>query len=294
MLQPSGIIPAMVTPFHADESLNFEATGQLLDHLIGLGVHGIFILGSNGEFHVLGEAEKVAFAQYVIQKVNHRVPVYVGVGACGTLETIRLAKKMEALGADALSVITPYFIAPTQSELITHYTRIAEAVSLPIILYNIPKNTGISIAPETVRQLATLPNIIGIKDSSGDMELMKQYLEAAQGQTFTALVGSDSKISKAIRLGAKGAIAGTANVITRHDLDLYDALMAHDDAQADRLQEGIDVLRNVLKLGTVPSVLKRAVTLMGIDVGAARGPVVSCSEDADQKIREALSYYHLL
>ena len=110
-----GIITPIVTPFHrdAEQSINYEATQQLIDHLIAKGVKGIFILGSNGEFHVIEEAEKIEFAEKVIQMVDHRVPVYVGTGACSTKETIRLSKKMEELGADALSVITPYFLTPT-------------------------------------------------------------------------------------------------------------------------------------------------------------------------------------
>lgn len=211
-----GIITPIVTPFHRDEeqSINYEATKQLIDHLIAKGVKGIFILGSNGEFHVIEEAEKIEFAEKVIGMVDHRVPVYVGTGACSTKETIRLSKKMEELGADALSVITPYFLTPTEEELVQHFTAVAESVSIPIILYNIPKATGCNLSAEVVGRLAEVENIRGIKDSSGKEENLKAYAELAKRDDFDLLIGSDSKISYGYALGASGAVAGTSNVIT--------------------------------------------------------------------------------
>ena len=178
-----GIITPIVTPFHRDaqQSINYEATQQLIDHLIAKGVKGIFILGSNGEFHVIEEAEKIEFAEKVIQMVDHRVPVYVGTGACSTKETIRLSKKMEELGADALSVITPYFLTPTAEELVQHFTAVAESVSIPIILYNIPKATGCNLSAEVVGRLAEVKNIRGIKDSSGKEENLRRMQKLRSG-----------------------------------------------------------------------------------------------------------------
>ena len=292
-MEIKGIITAMVTPFDENQKVNEQAARQLIDHLIDKGVSGLFILGSNGEFHVLSDEEKVAFAKVVIEHVNHRVPVYVGAGACSTQETIKLAKKMEAIGADALSVISPYFIAVTQQELANHYRRVAEAVNIPIIMYNIPKNTGVNIEPETVKSLIGVKNIAGIKDSSGNMENMQGYIDAAKGSDFVVLVGSDSKILPALKIGAAGAIAGTSNVITELDVSIYENFLKGDLEAAQKAQEDIDVLRGVLKLGTVPSVMKRAVTLMGIDVGDARYPVEKLPEEADEKIKEALRFYGL-
>ena len=292
-MEIKGIITAMVTPFDENQKVNEKAARQLIDHLIEKGVSGLFILGSNGEFHVLSDEEKVAFAKVVVEHVNHRVPVYVGAGACSTQETIKLAKQMEAIGADALSVISPYFIAPTQQELANHYRRVAEAVNIPIIMYNIPKNTGVNIEPATVKSLIGVKNIAGIKDSSGNMENMQGYIDAAKGSDFVVLVGSDSKILPALKIGAAGAIAGTSNVITELDVSIYENFLKGDLEAAQKAQEDIDVLRGVLKLGTVPSVMKRAVTLMGIDVGDARYPVEKLPKEVDEKIKEALNFYGL-
>lgn len=292
-----GIITPIVTPFNRDEeqSINYEAAKQLINHLIKKGVNGIFILGSNGEFHVIDEYEKVAFAKEVIRMVDHRVPVFVGTGACSTRETIRLSQKMEAAGADALSVITPYFIKPAEEELYEHFKEVANSVKIPIVLYNIPKSTGCNIPKEAVARLAEIDNIQAIKDSSGDVDNLKGYVEAGRNKNLSVLVGSDSKISAGYRLGATGAIAGTSNVITDVLVKLNKALKTNDTETAKVLQGDIDVLRDVLKLGTVPSIIKRAVELADIaPVGPARKPVKETTPEVDEKIKEVLKHYQLI
>ena len=292
-----GIITPIVTPFNRDkeQSINYEATEKLIEHLIKKGVNGIFILGSNGEFHVIDEDEKVEFAKKVIEIVNKRVPVFVGTGACSTREAIRLSKKMEELGADALSVITPYFIKPTDEELYDYFKEIANSVKIPIVLYNIPKSTGCNISKEVVEKLAKIENIKAIKDSSGNIDTLKGYIEVAQNSDLNVLVGSDSKISIGYNLGATGAIAGTSNVITDVLVNLHNALKANNTEEANKLQGDIDVLRATLPLGTVPSVMKRAVELANIaPVGPARKPVNELSLETDKKIKEMLKYYKLI
>ena len=291
-----GIITPIVTPIkrNEDESLNVEAMKQLVDHLIEKGVSGIFPLGSNGEFHVLDNEEKMIFTKAVIDHVNQRVPVYVGTGACSTKETVQLSKQAEALGADALSVITPYFLKPTEEELIQHYTKVAESVKIPIILYNIPKATGVNISASVLKALTKVENIRGIKDSSGDLDNLKGYIEVTKGTNVNVLVGSDSKILAGYKMGATGAIAGTSNLITATLVGLDQAFRAGKIDEAQKLQQDIEELRKVLPLGTVPSILKRAIELAGIaKVGPARLPVEEVSVQAEEKIKNMLSHYQL-
>ena len=291
-----GIITPIVTPFHRDEeqSINYEALEKLINYLIEHGVKGIFILGSNGEFHVIDEEEKVELAKRTIEIVNHRVPVFVGTGCCSTRETVRLSRKMEELGADALSVITPYFLKPTNENLYAHYKTIAQSVSLPIVLYNIPKATGCPLDPELVDRLADIENIKAIKDSSGELDRLEAYAKIAKEKDFELLVGSDSKISYAYGIGATAAVAGTSNVIVDTLVGLDEALRTGNAIKAEKLQKDIDVLRGVLKLGTVPSAMKRSCELAGIaPVGPARMPVQELSKEDDQKIIQMLKYYHL-
>lgn len=295
-MKMEGIITPIVTPFkrNVSQEINYEATKELIDHLISHGVNGIFILGSNGEFHVIDEDEKIEFTKKVVEFVDKRVPVYVGTGSCSTRATIRLSKAVEAAGADALSVITPYFLKPTDENLYNHYKEIAESVNIPIMLYNIPKATGCPLNPELVERLADIPNIKGIKDSSGDVDNLKAYAEIAKRKDINLLVGSDSKISIAYDLGATGAVAGTSNVIVDTLVGLDKALRSGETELAEKLQKDIDVLRGVLKLGTVPSVMKRATELAGIaEIGPARKPVQELSAEDDEKIKEMLKYYNL-
>lgn len=288
-----GIIVAMVTPFDENQKIDFQATKQLVNKLIADGVYGLFILGTNGEFHLLNNQEKVEFAKCVIDETRKRVPVYVGTGGNSTAEVIELSKQMEALGADALSVITPYFLVPSQEELICHYKAVAAAVKIPIVLYNIPKNTGINIAIETVAELAKVENIIGIKDSSGNIDNIEGYINASKDQDFAVLSGSDSLILKALKVGAKGAIAATANLLTKNDVAIYENFINNKMEEAEVAQQRIEMLRSVLKLATVPSVLKKSLVLSKMPVGPCRLPVTEPKAEAIPKIKEMLAYYGL-
>lgn len=287
----NGIICAMVTPFDDQQKINLEATKNLIEQLLQNKINGIFILGTNGEFHVMSNEEKLSFADFVVQTVKHKVPVFVGTGSNSTQETIELSQKMEKIGVDALSIITPFLVPITQNELVEHYKRIAASVSIPVILYNIPKNTGISIAVESVTKLAQVKNIIGIKDSSGNIDNIINYIQATKEYDFSVLSGSDSLILKALKAGATGAIASTSNLLSKIDVGIYNDFCIGNMEEAEKKQQSIEKLRAVLKLGTVPSVIKRAVSLAGINVGPARYPVADISENIDKEIVKMLDSY---
>lgn len=290
-MELKGIITAMVTPFKADQTINEEGTVALVNRLINKGVAGLFILGTNGEFHVMNQLEKKHFAKIVIEATAGRVPVYVGTGGNSTEEVINLSKEMAAMGADALSVISPFFVGLTEAELVNHYTKIADEVSIPIILYNIPKNTGMNISPEVVSILSSHPNIIGIKDSSGSLDNMSHYIAAAKGQQFDVLSGSDSLILKALEIGATGAVAATSNVLTANDVAIYNHWLAGDLVAAQERQESIEEFRRVLKFGTLPSVLKVAISIQGIEVGLPRLPVLPIGVEQRREVVRVMASY---
>lgn len=249
-----GVIVPMVTPFNRDEeqSINYEAAEQLLEKLISEGADGIFTFGSNGEFHVCSPDEKIKFSKFIIEKTAGRLPVYVGTGACSTKEALYMSREAEAIGADALSVINPYFLGISDQQLVEYFKTVAASVKIPVLLYNIPKGTGKNISKEAVEQLVAIENIKGIKDSSGNIDNLKDYLDAAAGHDVDVLVGSDGKISEAHALGAQGAIAGTANLITKVVVDLWRALEAGNAEEAARLQAEIEPIRDILHLGSTP------------------------------------------
>lgn len=293
----NGIITPIVTPFNDDETqtINYQATDQLIDYLIKNGVNGIFPLGSNGEFNVLTIKERNEFASHVISYVDHRVPVYVGTGACSSNEAVYLSRKAEELGADALSVITPYFFKLRDEDIYNYYKQIAESVKIPIILYNIPGNTQNNINPKVLDQLARIPNVAGIKDSSGNTESIDAYLKVVQKhENLHFLIGSDSKISYAFERGATGAIAGTSNLLVKNVVALNNALRSGDTETAKKMQESLNPLRKIMHEAPVPSVLKRAVTLAGIaNVGNARKPEIAPNETLNQEIKELIVEYNL-
>ncbi len=292
-----GIITPIVTPFYRDEKqeINYDATKKLVDYVIDNGVSGIFVLGSNGEFHVIRQQEKIEFAKRVVEMVDHRVPVFAGPGACSTQETIETAKAMEAAGVDALSVISPYFVQPTDEELYEHFKAVAESVKIPIILYNIPRLTGVNINSTVFERLTALDNVAGIKDSSRNIENLQSYIDVAKKKGLAVLVGSDGIIAQGYRMGATGAIAGMSNVIPKLMTDMFKALVEKRDEEADKLQEEVNVIRSVNKLATMPSVLKRALELGNIaEAGPARKPVFETTPEVDEKIKEMLKHYGLI
>lgn len=289
----SGVIVPMVTPFNRDEnqSINYETGEQLVEKLIAGGASGIFTFGSNGEFHVCTPDERIEFSKFVIEKVAGRVPVYVGTGACSTHDAVEMSKRAEAIGADALSVINPYFMGISDDQLKGYFETVAASVSIPVMLYNIPKSTGKNIPASVVAEVAQIDNVRGVKDSSGDMENLKSYIEASAGRDVDVIVGSDGKISAAHALGATGAIAGTGNLITEVVVNLWKALEAGDDAEAQRLQAEVEPIRDILHLGSTPQTLKRSLELAGYPVGPARFPVNEVADGIDERIVAMLDHY---
>ncbi|MFM2487408.1 4-hydroxy-tetrahydrodipicolinate synthase [Enterococcus avium] len=285
-----GIITAMVTPL-SEDGINEAATRKLVNKLINDGVHGLFVLGTNGEFYALSEAEKLALVEIVVDEATGRVPVFAGSGGISTEEVIKVTNQFAELGVDAVSVITPYLIKLSDEELIQHYQTIALNTNLPMILYNIPANTQLSINESVFKELIQLPQIIGIKDSSGKLENIQMYLEMNDREDFSILIGSDSLILPALQMGVDGAVAATSNVLTKSDLGIYQAFLENKMERAQVLQESINDFRGILKLATVPSVLKHSLELIGFPVGAPKNPVRKVSSKFDAEICETLSKY---
>jgi 4-hydroxy-tetrahydrodipicolinate synthase len=285
-----GIIPAMVTPFDRDEQLNEPALKEMTVRFVQAGVHGLFCLGTNGEFFSLTFDEKVRVAEIVAEASEGKVPVYAGAGCTSTAETIRLAQRLEAVGVQALSVITPYFLTYTQEELFRHFAQVAEATALPIVLYNIPARTSNALQPKTVARLAALPNIVGIKDSSGSFDTILQYIEQTPS-SFAVLAGSDSLILATLMAGGKGAIAATANVFPETVVAIYENWMQGRYEQAEEAQRVLRDLRDAFTLGTLPSVLKAFLNRMGVPAGPSRSPAGPLSQQADNEMQLILAKY---
>lgn len=293
-MEIKGIIPAMVTPFDQEEALNEEALRQLVNYLIEGGVHGLFPIGSQGEFYALTVEEKQRVWEVVVEEAAGRAPVYAGTTAMTTREVIALNKVAERAGVDAVSVMTPFFINPNQEELYQHYTAIADATRLPVILYSNPGRTGgLNLSVDLVARLAEHPNIVAIKDSSGDFSLTAEYIRCT-GDDFTVLLGRDTFIYAGLLHGAKGAIAATANVVPALVVEIYQAFAEGDLGRALEAQNRLAPLRHAFGLGTFPVVVKEALTLIGINAGPARSPVGPITPESREKLKNVLQMMEVL
>lgn len=286
-----GIISAIVTPMNSDESINHEKLVKQIDRMIASGIHGIFCLGTNGEFYALTYKEKLKIIETTVKAVAKRVPVYAGVGCTTTRETIELAQQAQILGADIASIITPYFGQVNQEQLFNHYKTIAENIDLPILLYNIPARTGNSIECTTLERLAAITNIIGIKDSSGNFDNILKYLEITNRE-FPVLSGNDSLILYTLMAGGHGAVSGCANIFPYKLAQIYELFKKGEIIESLKIQDSIRPIRNCLSLGNPNSIVKYIVNLCGHDVGPARSPF-NISTELDEKLLKVIETYNL-
>ena len=292
--QPNGIICPIVTPFRDNEELDLPQLRSHIDYLLAAGVHGIFVSGSTGECCLLDESEKQLLISTAVEHVNHRVPVYAGTGAESTREAIRLTKMAQREGVDGVSIITPYFIMPSQAELFDHYRRIAGEASLPIILYSNPATCGgLRIEPETVARLAELPNIVGIKDSSGDLQNLIEIVRLVPA-TFSVMQGRDTLIYPALIFGAQGAVPATSNLAPQWCVEIYEAFRKGDHAAAKTAQLRLSPIRLSLMLGTAPGAVKAALALLGRSMGPSRLPIGQLSAEQQMKLQNVLRLAGLL
>ncbi|HEX9795942.1 MAG TPA: 4-hydroxy-tetrahydrodipicolinate synthase [Anaerolineales bacterium] len=285
--QPRGIIPAMVTPLTSDDTIDVAGLTALTRHLIEGGCHGLFSVGSQGEFWALTAEEKQLTWETVVAETNGQIPVYAGSNAVTTREAVVLTQLAERCGVDAVSVLTPFFISPTDDQLFAHYRAIADASSLPVVLYANPARTAVKLSVDLVARLAEVPGIVGIKDSSGDLGLTAAYIGAVPA-TFSVLMGNDALILASLIYGTKGAIAATANVVPDMVVAIYDLFLQGDIGGARQAQDRLAALRRAFTWGTFPVVIKEALDLIGLPAGPARAPVGPLTDDQRQRLRQLL------
>ncbi|KPA08665.1 MULTISPECIES: dihydrodipicolinate synthase family protein [Pantoea] len=287
----NGVLTAIVTTFDREGAFDPERQREQVRRQINAG-NGIFCGGTNGEFFVLNEQEKIAVTTTCVDEVNGRASVVAHIGEISTRETIRLGKQIARLGVDAVSAITPWFVPLKQQELIDHYQRVADALTVPLFLYNIPARTGNTLQPETVRTLAAHPNIIGIKDSAGSYESLSGFLQAtADCQDFDVLNGPDSLIHQGFVDGCSASISGLANVAPEAINAIWARFHAGDIAGSHQAQENVTGLRTALySIGFSPAAVKKAVSLQGFEVGESRYAVQFSAEE-QQQIRQIVNHY---
>lgn len=290
-----GVIPPLVTPMHPDGSLNLTAMPTLVEAMLDAGVHAVFTPGSQSEAYALSADERAQVIDAALEAVNGRVPVIAGTGAITTRDAIAHSQRAARAGVDALSILTPYFITPSQDEIYAYYADIAAAVSLPILGYSNPQRAVVKIAPATLGRLARdIPHFVGVKDSSGDVAETAAIIRACPPD-FKVFVGRDTLIYPSLCIGAAGTVALTVNVAPRLAVGIYEAFQAGDHARARALQERLSILREGLpRFGSYPVWVKEAMALQGLPAGPTRKPILPLGDDQRAELRALLVNVGLL
>lgn len=293
MLRIQGSIVAIVTPFNQDGSVNFSKLGELVDWQIQNGTDGIVALGTTGESATMTDEEDDAVCEYVIKRVNGRIPVIVGSGSNCTASMLDKSLRYQAMGAQGLLIIAPYYNKTNEEGMYRHFATVVDAVDIPCILYNVPGRTGCSISEGVVKRLAGHPNVMGIKEASGNMSYackIARYL----GPDFAMYSGNDDITVPILSIGGSGVISVLANILPQQTHDMVMAYLSGDTAAATAAQLRYLELINSLFLEVNPIPVKAALNMMGWEVGPCRMPLYEMSQGAAQRLRAALEEAGLL
>ena len=283
----SGSMVALVTPMDAQGALDWDSLSKLVDFHLQEGTNAIVAVGTTGESATLDVDEHIEVVRRVVDQVNGRIPIIAGTGANSTREAIELTELAKGVGADACLLVTPYYNKPTQEGLYRHFLAIAEAVAIPQILYNVPGRTVCDMLPETVERLSRVPNIIGIKEATGDLQRAREVIERV-GQDFLVYSGDDPTAVEMMLLGGKGNISVTANVAPRAMSDLCAAAMRGEAAIARAINDRLMPLHKALFLESNPIPVKWALNEMGMIPEGIRLPLTWLSERCHEPLRQAM------
>lgn len=268
-----GAITAIVTPFK-DDKINYDVLGELIEFQIKNDIDGIVVCGTTGESSTLSLEEKKEVISFVVQKVSHRVPVIAGTGSNNTAASIELSIYAETAGADYLLLVTPYYNKATQNGLIKHFTKIAKAVSIPCILYNVPSRTGVDIASKTVLELSKVPNICGIKEASGNISKALEILSGISSENnFILLSGNDDMIVPLLSIGAMGVISVLSNIAPKDTHIMCESFLNGNIELSKQLQLKYSQLISSLFCEVNPIPIKAALEVIGFNVGEPRLPL---------------------
>lgn len=285
---------AIVTPMNQDGTVNYEVFGQIVEEQIAGGTDCIIVCGTTGEASTLSHEEHLECVKFVIDKVNHRIPVVAGTGSNCTETAIYLSKESEKYGADGLLVVTPYYNKATQKGLIKHFSAIADSVKIPVILYNVPGRTGCNILPETAVAInEACPNVVAIKEASGNISQVAKLAALAKGK-IDIYSGNDDQIVPIMSLGGKGVISVLSNVAPKQTHDIVAEYLAGNVEKSRELQlEAIELI-DALFCEVNPIPVKAAMNLQGKNVGTLRMPLTEMEEKNQEKLAAAMRNYGIL
>ena len=289
----SGSITALVTPFTEQGSVDYVALDRLVDFQLENGTHGLAVIGTTGESATMSREEIIAVMSRVIGRVRGRIPIMVGTGLAGTAKTVEQTLAAAEMGADAALVITPYYNRPPQRGLVAHFTAVADASPIPLVLYNVPPRTGVDMLPETVEQLSSHPQIIGIKEAVGERDRVQEIVQRC-GPDFIVLSGDDPSCLQAMGLGGRGVVSVASNAAPALMQQLCAAALSGEWQRAGSLDERLQPLYRVLGLETNPIPVKWAVYELGLAGPGIRMPLMALDESHRGRLRQVLEELDLV
>jgi 4-hydroxy-tetrahydrodipicolinate synthase len=287
MVQFGRISTAMVTPFDSKGHVDFAKTTQLVNHLINNGTESLVVAGTTGESPTLTKEEKIALFSHVVKVVDKRVPVIVGTGSNNTYATIELTKKAAQLGVDGIMIVAPYYNKPSQEGLYQHFKAVAESTDLPIMVYNIPSRSVVNILPETIIRLSEIPNIVCVKEASGNLSAMTKII-ADTPEDFLLYSGDDSMALPILSIGGAGVVSVASHIIGNEMQEMVKAFIDGKNAEAAKLHQKLLPVMQGLFNAPSPAPVKTALQLMGLDVGSVRLPLVPLNEQERAEIYELI------
>jgi 4-hydroxy-tetrahydrodipicolinate synthase len=279
---------AMVTPLDKKGHIDFTKTTQLINHLIENGTESLVVAGTTGESPTLSKEEKLALFQHVVKVVNKRVPVIAGTGSNNTYASIELTKKAEQLGVDAIMLVAPYYNKPNQEGLYQHFKAVAESTSLPVMVYNIPGRAVVNIAPDTVVRLSSIPNIVAVKEASGDLNAMS-YIIANTPEDFLLYSGDDGITVPVLSIGGVGIVSVASHIIGNEMQDMIQAFLKGENHTAAKMHQKLLPIMQGLFAAPSPAPVKTALQLKGLDVGSVRLPLVSLTEQERKTLTDLIN-----
>lgn len=287
MVQFGSLLTAMVTPFSSDGKVDYKVAAQLAKHLVDHGSDGLVVAGTTGESPTLSKEEKLKLFETVAEAVGGKATVIAGTGSYSTDESVRLTKEAEKTGVDGVLVVAPYYNKPPQEGLFRHFATVAEATSLPLMVYNIPGRTSVNISADTLGRLSQIGNIVAVKESSGNLAQTAEYVQKLPAG-FLIYSGDDALTLPMMALGACGVVSVASHVAGDKLKAMIEAFKNAETAKASRLNMELMPLFNVLFITTNPIMVKAAVNLMGHSVGSVRLPLVDASHTEIERLKEVL------
>lgn len=285
-----GVLPAIITPFKRTPAMGLDVPGleQNIGFLLSCGIHGIVPCGSTGESATLTFEEHEKVIKVTVDKVNGTIPVLAGTGSNNTAEAIRLTRAAKDIGADGVLVISPYYNKPNRAGIVKHYTRLAD-LDIPVVVYNVPSRTGQNLEPDLIAELAQHPNIVGVKEASGNIGQISRIIEETQDEDFIVISGDDNITVPIMALGGAGVISVAANVDPKRMVILHEAMKKGDYQKALVLHYALSPLFRSMFIDTNPIPVKKAVELMGMAGGPVRLPLDELDAHKTEQLKKVLA-----